>query len=89
MREILLGTNRLLDPEGGPLTCRYHIVVHTLPPPLACESYGLHIIRLETGEEAAVPDLTVQWARIEPLAAAILRGCVTPCALREVVEDWL
>lgn len=89
MREILLGTARLLDPEGGPLTCRYHIVVHTLPPPLACESYGLHVLRLETGEEATVPDLTVQWARLQPLAEAVVRGGVTPCALREVVEDWL
>ena len=89
MREILLGTTEQRDERGGPLTCRYHIVVHVLPPPLVCESYGLHVVRLETGEEATAPDLTVQWARIRPLADAVVRSGVTPCCLREVVEDWL
>lgn len=50
-------------------------------------SYGVQI-ELE-GEEAAVRDLSPSRQRVEVLAEALVRGGVTPVALRDVVDDWL
>lgn len=50
-------------------------------------SYGVEI-DLE-GESAAVRDLSAARGRVEALAAALVRGAVTPVALRDVVDDWL
>lgn len=50
-------------------------------------SYG---VAVELGdEEEAVPDLSPSRERVEALAGALLRGAVTPVALRDVVDDWL
>ena len=36
-----------------------------------------------------VPDITIFPERIQVLAQMLLQGGVTPCTLRDVVEDWL
>ena len=59
------------------------------PPPVCCESYGIRILMIQTGEREVVLDITVRPDRIESLAQILVGGGVTPCTLREVVEDWL
>ena len=50
-------------------------------------SYGVEI-ELE-GETAAVRDLSLCRERVQALAEKLVRGAVTPVALRDVVDDWL
>lgn len=50
-------------------------------------SYGVQV-ELK-GEAAAVPDLSPSRRKVEALAAALVRGAVTPVGLRDVVDDWL
>lgn len=89
MRELLIGQREQIDTAGRPLTCAYSVLVRDVPPPVSCESYGVGITVLESGEREEVLDLTVRPERIHILAQSLLQGGVTPCALREVVEDWL
>ena len=74
---------------GRPATCVYWILVRTVPPPVSCESYGVCITMLQTGEREEVLDITVRPERILSLAQMLARGGVTPCTLREVIDDWL
>ena len=71
------------------MTCTYRLLIRTLPEPMDCESYGVGIRIEETGEQENVFDITVSQARIESLAELLLEGGVTPCTLRDVIEDWL
>lgn len=89
MRELLYGQAGIRREDGEALHCVYEILVHTAPPPLQCESYGIRILLTETGEQAEIWNITVRPERIEELADLLLRGQVTPCALSDVVADWL
>ena len=89
MREAYWGSARLIAEDGRPISCRYYILVRTCPPPVNGESYGVRITREETGETAVVPDLTMLPSRIHALADQLIRCGVTPCALGDVVDDWL
>ena len=89
MREIEWGIARLTAQDGRPLSCRYHVLARPCPLPVGGESYGVKITLEETGETARIPDLTVLPGRIEELADALIRCGVTPCALADVVADWL
>ena len=89
MREELIGRKQMTGMEGYPLTCTYRLLIRTLPEPADCESYGVGIRIEETGEQENVFDITVSQARIESLAELLLEGGVTPCTLRDVIEDWL
>ncbi len=88
-RQILLGESDLTELTGRPVTCQYHLLVRTLLPPLNCESYGIGIVISQTGEKEELWDITTRPERIEELADRLILGGVTPCTLREVVEDWL
>lgn len=88
-RKVLYGEAELSASGGRPLRCRYQLLVRTLPPPLELESYGVGISIPQTGEEEEIWDITVSSARILDLADRLMRGGVTPCTLREVVEDRL
>ncbi len=55
---------------------------------ISCESYGVGI-RGGDGEMARVPDITISIPRIDELMELLVRNVVTPCTLRDVVEDWL
>lgn len=88
-RQIFLGETDLTELAGRPITCQYHLLIRTLLPPLNCESYGVGITIPQTGEREVIWDLTMRPERIESLADRLIRGGVTPCTLREVVDDWL
>ena len=88
-RQILLGESDLTELAGRPITCQYHLLIRTLLPPLNYESYGVGIAISQTGEREEIWDITTRWERIEELVNRLICGGVTPCALREVVEDWL
>ncbi|MCI5499768.1 MAG: DUF6514 family protein [Clostridiales bacterium] len=89
MRELFCGQIDLSNQIGRPMTCEYRILIRTLPPPVCCESYGISVTMAQTGEREDIPDITVQAERIEHLARLLVNGAVTPCTLREIVEDWL
>jgi len=89
MRELLIGQTEQNTPSGGRLTCLYHILVRDSSPPVYCESYGVRITNQESGEQEEVLDITVLYDRIQDLAQRLLQGGVTPCTLRDVVNDWL
>lgn len=89
MRELLIGRREQMDAAGCPVTCDYYVLVRDVLPPVSCESYGVGITALESGEREEVLDLTVRPERIQTLAQLLLQGGVTPCTLRDVVEDWL
>ncbi len=89
MRQILIGEVDLTEGTDRPLTCRYHLLVREIPPPVSGESYGIGVTIQQTGEQAEIWDITVCSKRIRALADLVLRGGVTPCTLREVVDDWL
>lgn len=88
-RQILLGEADLTELAGRPITCQYHLLIRTIPPPGNYESYGVGIVISQTGEREELWDITIRPERIEELANRLIRGSVTPCTLREVVEDWL
>ena len=53
--------------------------------------YGAEIVmrRGETTERAAVRDVTASYQSIRALLALLSENAVTPCTLRDVVEDTL
>ncbi len=40
-------------------------------------------------EEATIDDISADIFRIEALVLALADGTVTPCTMRDIVEDWL
>ena len=89
MRMIHWGVSEQTAEDGRPLTCHCHILVRDVPPPMNGESYGIRLTIAETGEMMEFMDLTVSGKRILDLAETLVRCGVTPCALRDVVSDWL
>ena len=89
MRQIMLGEVDLTDGVGESLTCRYHLLVREIPSPLEGESYGLGVTITQTGEHTEIWDITISDRRIQALAGLVMEGGVTPCTLRDVVDDWL
>lgn len=89
MRQIMIGEVDLTEGADRPLTCRYYLLVREIPPPVCGESYGIGVTLSQTGERTELWDITVSHRRIEALAGLVIRGGVTPCTLREVVDDWL
>ena len=75
MRKLLMGEAPCLASRA-----RYYLL----------EEGGSYGVQVELkGEEASVPDLSPSRRRVEALAAALVRGTVTPVGLRDVVDDWL
>lgn len=75
MGRVLIGEARCRTSQA-----RYYLLEETA-------SYGVEI-ELE-GESAAVRDLSPSRERAGELARRLIRGTVTPVALRDVVDDWL
>lgn len=50
MRELFIGQVDLSNQIGRPATCAYWILIRTIPPPVCCESYGIRILMIQTGE---------------------------------------
>ena len=89
MRKIWMGRNSGESEERKLVSCEYHIVVTESEGGLACESYGICISLPETGEWVEIFDITVNADRIYQLGELLCRNLVTPCTLREVLDDWL
>lgn len=75
MRKLLIGESRCRG-----LPARYYLLEET-------GSYGVGI-ELED-ESAAVSGLSPSRRRARELAERLVRGAVTPIALRDVADDWL
>jgi len=81
MRKLLMGEARCRS-----AVARYYLLEEE-PGEGETASYGVQV-EME-GESAAVPDLSPSRQRAAELAEALVRGSVTPVALRDVVDDWL
>ena len=77
MRKLFVGEARCRASKA-----RYYLLEGEGPV-----SYGVQV-ELE-GEEASAADLSPSRQKVEILAEALVRGVVTPVALRDVVDDWL
>ena len=90
MREWKVAQKRTTDETGRERTYDYAVLVGEMPvsPGVFCESYGV-CIRERDGEEGRVPNVTVSAARIDELMELLVHNTVTPCTLRDVVDDWL
>lgn len=62
----------------------YYLVVEETA---GVERYGLQL--RYGGETEMVADITTSQRQIQSLLGAMVRGTVTPVAVRDVVEDWL
>lgn len=40
-------------------------------------------------QQVAIPNITASHAKIQSLIDLLMQGNVTPCAVRDVVDDWL
>ena len=89
MREMLIGSSAASTEEMKTITCEYYILVRELEEGIRGESYGIRIKLLEEDASIEIPDITSSAARVEALAELLQRNFVTPCTLREVLEDWL
>lgn len=90
MRELAVTQKQVQDEEGNVHTYDYSILVGEMAvsPEFSCESYGVKV-REQGGESGEVPNITVSISRIDELMELLVRNTVTPCTLRDVVEDWL
>lgn len=90
MQRLSVAQKSAVDQQGRARHYDYAILVGEMPVSagFSCESYGVSICE-EGGEEARLPDLTVSAGRIDELMELLVRNTVTPCTLRDVVEDWL
>ncbi|MGM9606761.1 MAG: DUF6514 family protein [Oscillospiraceae bacterium] len=90
MRELAVALRQARDEEGNVHIYDYSILVGetTVSQGFSCESYGVRI-RERNGESGEVPNITVSISRIDELMELLVRNIVTPCALRDVVDDWL
>ena len=90
MKELAVARKRAADETGRERTYDYAILVGEMPVSsgFSCESYGA-LIREQGGQEERVPHITVSAARIDELMELLVRCTVTPCTLRDVVDDWL
>lgn len=89
MRELLIGTKTTQTDSEYPITCEYKILVQNINTEITCEVYGIQVTLLETGECCKIPNLTVESTRIMELGDALCRNAVTPCTLRDIIEDWM
>lgn len=90
MRELTVAKRQLIDEEGREHNYEYMILIDEMPvsDQIRVESYGVKILEQE-GESSELTNITPSSARIERLLDLLVRNTVTPCTLRNVVDDWL
>lgn len=90
MRELNVAQKEVRDEAGKARVYDYSILVGELAVSsgFSCESYGVRV-REQDGEVQEVANITVNLSRIDELMDLLVRNTVTPCTLRDVVEDWL
>ena len=78
------------DENGGIHRCRYSILIDEMDVgAFSCESYGVRVTEELTGESDEVVHITTSIPRIDELVERLTGGDVSPCALRDVIADWL
>lgn len=90
MRELAVAKKQACDELGTVHDYEYSILVGEMEisPQIYCESYGVKVKECE-GEQKEITNITISASRIDELIDLLVRNIVTPCTLKEVVEDWL
>ncbi len=90
LRELAVAKKQAYDELGAIHDYEYSILVGEMEisPQIYCESYGVKVKEYE-GEQEEIEDITISASRIDELIDLLVRNVVTPCTLKEVVEDWL
>ena len=90
MRELAVAQREVLDERGLLHTYDYSVLIGEMEflGGISCESYGVKVLE-RGGECGEVPNITVSASRVDELIELLIRNTVTPCTLRDVVEDWL
>lgn len=90
MRELTVARRQARSESGEQYIYDYSILIEEMAVAqgFSCESYGVRV-REREGECAEVHHITVNISRIDELMDFLVRNTVTPCTLRDVVEDWL
>lgn len=90
MREMLVCSRELCGEDGRIRRYRYSVLIDEMDVGnFACESYGVRVQEEPRGECAQVLHITTSIPRIDALMERVCGGVVPPCALRDVIEDWL
>ena len=92
MEERICVVRRWLDSEVGTLfVLQYVILVDLAPLPGGgeLELFGVAVRNMQTGEETGVPAIFLHMEEAEALVEKLAAGAVTPCTMRDVVEDYI
>lgn len=70
---------------------QYDILVDLAPLPGGgeLELFGVAVRNMQTGEETGVPAIFLHMEEAEALVEKLAAGAVTPCTMRDVVEDYI
>lgn len=90
LREVLIEQREARGEEGKSWRLGYYLLVDEVGSGgFFCESYGVRVALLESGETAQVRHITTSRSRIEELLERLCRNLVTPVTLHDVVEDMV
>ena len=92
MEERLCVVRRWLESEvGTQFVLQYDILVDLAPLPGGgeLELFGVAVRNMQTGEETGVPAIFLHMEEAEALVEKLAAGAVTPCTMRDVVEDYI
>ena len=92
MEERICVVRRWLESEvGTQFVLHYDILVDLAPLPGGgeLELFGVAVRNMQTGEETGVPAIFLHMEEAEALVEKLAAGAVTPCTMRDVVEDYI
>lgn len=90
MRQVYVDSCSAEDEAGTSLWFDYYLLIGEMDVgPFFCESYGVRITQRERENETEIPNVTTSAARIDSLLELLVRNCVTPESLPDVMADWL
>lgn len=90
MREMTVCVKQCRDGDGDARRYRYGVLIDEMDVgAFSCESYGVRVTEEVSGETAQVVHITTSIPRIDDLIERLAGGDVPPCALRDVIADWL
>ena len=92
MEERICVVRRWLESEvGTQFVLQYDILVDRAPLPGGgeLELFGVAVRNMQTGEETGVPAIFLHMEEAEALVEKLAAGAVTPCTMRDVVEDYI
>ena len=92
MEERICVVRRWLESEvGTQFVLQYDILVELAPLPGGgeLELFGVAVRNMQTDEETGVHAIFLHMEEAEALVEKLAAGSVTPCTLRDVVEDYI